>query len=74
MRRTLPSKLLQAFGNLHRFRKEYGFNTWLYRIAINHSLDYRRKKRLATTPLSSFAEDTGEFFTLGNDQTATPQP
>jgi RNA polymerase sigma-70 factor (ECF subfamily) len=58
----------KAFGNLHRFRKEYGFNTWLYRIAINHSLDYRRKKRLATTPLSSFAEDTGEFFTLGNDQ------
>jgi RNA polymerase sigma-70 factor (ECF subfamily) len=59
----------KAFGNLHRFRKEYGFNTWLYRIAINHSLDHKRKKRLSTTPLSTFAsDDTSDFFALGNDQ------
>jgi RNA polymerase sigma-70 factor (ECF subfamily) len=59
----------KAFGNLHRFRKEYGFNTWLYRIAINHSLDHKRKKRLSTTPLSTFAtDDTSDYFTLGNDQ------
>ncbi len=58
----------KAFGNLHRFRKEYGFNTWLYRIAINHSLDHKRKKRLSTLPLSTFAnEDTNDYFALGND-------
>lgn len=59
----------KAFGNLHRFRKEYGFNTWLYRIAFNHSLDHKRKKRLSTTPLSTFAnDDASDYFTLGNDQ------
>ena len=59
----------KAFGNLHRFRKEFGFNTWLYRVAINHSLDHLRRKRLPTTPLSTFAvEDTYDFFTWGNDQ------
>jgi RNA polymerase sigma-70 factor (ECF subfamily) len=59
----------KAFGNLHRFKKEYGFNTWLYRIAINHSLDFLRKKRLSTTPLSTcVGEDSHQFFKLGNDQ------
>ena len=59
----------KAFGNLHRFNKDYGFNTWLYRVAINHSLDHVRRKRLSTTPLSSFAaEETGEYFTGGDDQ------
>jgi RNA polymerase sigma-70 factor (ECF subfamily) len=59
----------KAFDNLHRFRKDYGFNTWLYRVAINHSLDHLRRKRLPTMPLSVFAvEDTYDFFTWGNDQ------
>jgi RNA polymerase sigma-70 factor (ECF subfamily) len=59
----------KAFFNLHRFEKKYCFNTWLYRIAINHSLDHLRRKRLPTTPLSSFAvEDSHAFFTWGNDQ------
>jgi RNA polymerase sigma-70 factor (ECF subfamily) len=59
----------KAFVNLHRFEKDYNFNTWLYRVAINHSLDYLRKRRLPTTPLSTFAvEDTSDFFTWGNDQ------
>jgi RNA polymerase sigma-70 factor (ECF subfamily) len=59
----------KAFGNLHRFRKDYGFNTWLYRVAINHSLDHLRRKRLPTTPLSTFeTEDAYHFFTWSNDQ------
>ena len=59
----------KAFGNLHRFRKDYGFNTWLYRVAINHSLDHLRRKRLPTTPLSTFeADDPHDFFTWSNDQ------
>ncbi len=59
----------KAFLNLHRFRKAYGFNTWLYRVAINHSLDHLRRKRLPTTPLSAFiAEESGEFGAWGNDQ------
>jgi RNA polymerase sigma-70 factor (ECF subfamily) len=59
----------KAFGNLHRFRKEYSFNTWLYRVTINHSLDHLRKKRLPTTPLSALLpEDTHDCFQWGNGQ------
>jgi RNA polymerase sigma-70 factor (ECF subfamily) len=59
----------KVFSNLHRFRKEYGFNTWLYRVAINHSLDHLRRRRLPTTPLSTgFAEDSSAFYARGNDQ------
>ena len=59
----------KVFSNLHRFRKEYGFNTWLYRVAINHSLDHLRRRRLPTTPLSSFvAEGSAELYKRGNDQ------
>ncbi len=58
----------KVFFNLHRFRKDYSFNTWLYRVAINHSLDYVRRKRLPTTPLSSFlVEDVYEFVAWGNE-------
>jgi RNA polymerase sigma-70 factor (ECF subfamily) len=59
----------KALLNLHRFKKDYGFNTWLFRIAKNHTIDYLRKKRLPTIPLSTFAAgDTYEFSTRGNDQ------
>jgi RNA polymerase sigma-70 factor (ECF subfamily) len=59
----------KAFGNLHRFNQEYHFNTWLHRIAINHSIDYLRRKRLETTPLSdSIVDDVSGFFAQGNDR------
>jgi RNA polymerase sigma-70 factor (ECF subfamily) len=59
----------KAFNNLHRFRKDFAFNTWLYRVAINHSLDHLRRKRLPTTPLSTCElEDTCGLFVWGNDQ------
>jgi RNA polymerase sigma-70 factor (ECF subfamily) len=56
----------KVFFNLHRFRKDYSFNTWLYRVAINHSLDYVRRKRLPTTPMSSLlVEDAYELAAWG---------
>ncbi|MBD0256208.1 MAG: sigma-70 family RNA polymerase sigma factor [Cytophagales bacterium] len=59
----------KAFGNLHRFNQAYHFSTWLHRIAINHSIDHRRRKRLVTTPLcDSVADDVSGFFARGNDQ------
>ena len=58
----------KAFGNLHRFNQEYNFNTWLHRIAINHSIDYLRKKRFVTLPLStSVTDDVSGFVCQGND-------
>ncbi len=36
----------KAFHHLHRYRPQYAFSTWLFRIAINNCIDYIRKKRL----------------------------
>lgn len=34
----------KAFRNLHTYSPQYAFSTWLYRIAVNNSIDYIRHK------------------------------
>lgn len=37
---------IKAYGNLHRFRPDHPFSTWLYRLAVNLVIDRgRRRKR-----------------------------
>ena len=51
----------KAFKNLKRFKKDYTFSTWLFRIATNNAIDFIRKKRLETMSLdSSYKDDSGE--------------
>lgn len=50
----------KAFKNLSRFKKEYTFSTWLFRIATNNCIDFIRKKRLETLSIhSSYTNDDG---------------
>lgn len=50
----------KAFKNLHKFKKDYTFSTWLFRIATNNTIDFIRKKKLDTTSLSSsYVDDNG---------------
>ena len=43
----------KAFRNLDRFKKEYTFSTWLFRIATNNAIDFIRKKKLKTMSLNN---------------------
>ena len=65
----------KAFKNLHRFKKDYTFSTWLFRIATNNSIDFIRKKRLDTMSLdSSYKDDDGESVSIDvQDQNLNPQ-
>ena len=36
----------KAFKNLHKFKKEFTFSTWLFRIATNNTIDFIRKKKI----------------------------
>ncbi len=42
---------MKAFKALDTYSTGYAFSTWLYKIASNHAIDYKRKRRLATTSL-----------------------
>ena len=52
---------VQAFKELHRFRKQAKFSSWLYRIGYNTFLQYVRKKQL---DLQSIDEPTQETESL----------
>ena len=36
---------MKVYRNLHRYRPEHPFSTWLYRLAANHVLDHGRRRR-----------------------------
>lgn len=65
----------KAFKNLHRFKKDFTFSTWLFRIATNNAIDFIRKKRLDTMSLdTSFTDDNGEAVGIDvEDRNLNPQ-
>ena len=50
----------KAFENLDKYKSEYAFSTWLFRIATNNSIDFIRKKRLNVISLDTLFEEEGE--------------
>lgn len=41
---------LAVYRGLGNFRGDSALGTWIYRVAMNHCLEYRRKRRLETVP------------------------
>lgn len=41
---------LGVYKGLARFQGQSALSTWIYRVAMNHCLEYRRKKRLESVP------------------------
>ena len=42
---------IKIYKNLDKYYPEYKFSTWVIRIATNHVIDYRRKKKQETVPI-----------------------
>jgi len=65
----------KAFKNLHKFKKDFTFSTWLFRIATNNTIDFIRKKRLNTMSIhSSYNDDNGDAVTIDvEDKNLNPQ-
>ncbi len=60
---------LGVYRNLHRFRGDAKFSSWIFRIAHNKAMDLNRKKRvLAGYPVDSDGE--GDAFDSFADETA----
>lgn len=52
-----------AFQNLTTFRGDSAFYSWLFRIAYNASITYRRKRRHPTASIDRMQEDYGTEVT-----------
>lgn len=48
---------IKAFNSLKNYNQEFAFSTWIYRIAINNTIDYLRKKKLETFSIDADEED-----------------
>jgi RNA polymerase sigma-70 factor (ECF subfamily) len=69
---------LRVYRNLHRFRFECSFYTWLYRIVTNVALDHLRRRntrREDQAPVSEDAESgTRDFFDRQPEMRAAANP
>lgn len=55
----------KAFRNLSKFKKDFTFSTWLFRIATNNTIDYIRKKKINTLSIEhSFTDDDGQAVSI----------
>ncbi len=71
---------LKVYRNLHRFRFECGFYTWLYRIVTNVCLDHLRRRQARPEDqapesyATQFEEAGGDFFERQREYRATLDP
>lgn len=54
----------KAFENLHKYKADFAFSSWLFRIATNSSIDFLRKKRLQTVSIDTISNSEGEFNSI----------
>ncbi len=55
----------KAFRSLHRFKKDFTFSTWLFRIATNNTIDFIRRKKINTLSIeNTYTDDDGGSISI----------
>src|SRR5918997_4042544 len=52
---------IKVYGSLARYRPEYKFSTWIYRIAHNSAIDHLRRTSARLEDLEQGTDDGGSF-------------
>ncbi|WP_423146348.1 RNA polymerase sigma factor [Rubrolithibacter danxiaensis] len=50
----------KAFENIERYKPDFAFSTWLFRIATNNCIDFIRKKKLHLVSIHSVVDEEGD--------------
>jgi len=60
---------VKAFNGLASFQGQAKFTTWIYRIAMNTAISYKRKKKLVTETIEDYKQfDQGEISRMHDYQ------
>jgi RNA polymerase sigma factor (sigma-70 family) len=57
----------KAFRNLDKYRQDFTFSTWLFRIATNNCIDFIRKRKLNTFSIDNVTPDSTSDETIKYD-------
>lgn len=63
----------KAFSKLHQYSPEYGFSTWLFRIAANNAIDFKRRLRIRQVSMESAQEVSAAEIRQMADQEPDPE-
>ena len=58
---------IKLYRNLEKYQPEYRFSTWTMKVATNHVIDHRRKKRQETVSIDEMGDS------LAADAVASPE-
>jgi len=62
----------KAFSNLEKYSPSFAFSTWLFKIAVNNSIDWIRKKRLETLsmdePVAGDSENSNYGYSIKSNE------
>lgn len=64
---VLQNVFIKAWSNLSGFRRESRLSTWLYRIAVNESLDFMRRQK-SINAVSTGSDEAGVMNSLLADK------
>ena len=64
----------KAFLQLHRYAPTGTFSSWLFSIGVNTYIDYLRKRRLDTIPLSDLSHNSAGDFVEYQFPSGQPNP
>ncbi|MES2308654.1 MAG: sigma-70 family RNA polymerase sigma factor [Verrucomicrobiota bacterium] len=64
---VLYETLIKAHGNLKGFKGNSGFHTWLYRIAVNRSLNFIRLRKTNREISIHSGDEEGEGFDIPDE-------
>lgn len=62
----------KAFKNLEKYKPDFAFSTWLFKIATNNAIDFIRKRKQNTVSLNTFYHQDDKAFEIPSNS-LTPE-